>query len=208
MYEMLSHMADTSQHLLVVRDGLLFGILWQTCYRGSNAGGVRLDNILLPTGDSALAYLVPNKLPIGAMLHLLPDTTKNKKGGHCIVTLTCDVLCMSTWLQLVVHYYVAAGQPITNFITRPLQVGTKLFTEMGMTCSAAWARLTKHLKAENMYPGQSVHSTKGGSMMHRQQQLQHVIVQSDTQTAEAAMCNEKNVKYFADPHRPTRGHAK
>lgn len=65
------------------------------------------------------------------MLHLLPDTTKNKKGGHCMVILTYGALCMSTWLQLAVHHYAAAGQPITNFLTRPLQLGTKVFTEKG-----------------------------------------------------------------------------
>ena len=32
MYEMLSHLTDTSKQLLVLRDGLLFSILWQTCY--------------------------------------------------------------------------------------------------------------------------------------------------------------------------------
>lgn len=41
---------------------------------------------------------------------------------------------------------VEAGQPITNFLTRPLQVGTKLYAEKGMTSSNAWARLTKFLK--------------------------------------------------------------
>ena len=90
--------------------------------------------------------LIPNKLPAGSILHLLPDTIKNKKGGHCVVTLTCDILCWFTWLQLAVHHYAAAGQPVTNFLTRPLQVGTKLYAEKGMTCRSAWAQLTKYLK--------------------------------------------------------------
>ena len=70
MHEMLSDMTDTAEQVLVARDGLLFSILPQTCYKGFNAGGVRLDNIVLPTGGStvtsALAYLVPNKLPAKA----------------------------------------------------------------------------------------------------------------------------------------------
>jgi len=147
-----------------------------------------------------VAYPVPNKLPAGARLHLLPDTTKNKKGGHCTVTLSCDVLCFSTWLQLAVHHYAAAGQPIINFITRPLQVGTKTYAEKGMTCSNAWACLTKYLKALGVYTGQSVHSTRRGSVMHKPQQLQ----ETHKEIAEAAMCSEKNVKWYTDMHRPPR----
>jgi len=200
MHQMLNNTTDQAQQLLLVRDGLLFSILWQTCYGGFNAGGVRLENIVLPTGGNAVPYLVPNKLPPGAILHLLPDTTKNKKGGHSSATLTCDVLCLSTWLQLAVSHYAAAGQPITNHLTRPLQVGTKTYTEKGMTCSNAWARLTKYLKELGMYTGESVHSTRRGSMIHRQLQMH------DTQKeiGEAAMCIEQNAKYYTDIHRPTR----
>ncbi len=171
MYQMLSNTTDTAQQLLLVQDGLLFSILWQTCYRGFNAGGVRLGNIVLPTGGNAVPYLVPNMLQPGAILHLLPDTTKNKKGGHSSVALTCDILCLSTWLQLAVAQYAAAGQPSTNYLTRPLHVGTKTYTEKDMTCSNAWTRLTKYLKELGMYTGQSVHSTKGGSMIHKQLQI-------------------------------------
>ena len=66
---------------------------------------VGMDNILLPTGGSAVAHLVPTRqLGAGAMLHLLPDQTKNNKRGHCSVTLSCDLLCFSTWLKLAVHH--------------------------------------------------------------------------------------------------------
>ena len=192
---------EQHQLLLVLRDGLLFSLLWQTCFRGNNAGALRLDNIQLPTGESALPYLIPDrKLQAGSVLHLLPDSTKNKKGGHCKVVLSCDVMCFTTWLQLAVCQYAEAGQPITNFITRPLSVGTSRFTEQPMTCSNAWARLTKHLKALDMYTGQSVHSTRRGNMIHRQQQKH----ESYCDIGEAAMCTEKNAKYYTDTHRPTR----
>ena len=106
----------------------------------------------------------------------------------------------STWLPLAVHHYAEAGQLITNFLTRPPAVGTKRFTEQLMTCSNAWARLTKHLKALDMYTGQSVHRIRRGNMIHRQQQRH----ESNCKMGEAAMCNEKNVKYYTDTHRPTR----
>ena len=201
MYQMLSSTGDTAQQLLLVPDGLLFTILWQTCYRGFNVGGVRLANIVLPTGGNAVLYLVPNKLQPGAILHLLPDTTKNKKGGHSSVTLTCDLLCMSTWLQLAVAQYAAAGQPVTNYLTRPLQVGTKTYTETGMTCSNAWARLTKYLKELGMYTGQSVHSTRRGSMIHKQLQMHD----THKEIGEAAMCSEQNAKYYTDTGQPGTG---
>ena len=42
-----------------------------------------MDNIVLPTGEN-VPYPMPElRLQAGAVLHLLPDTTKNKKGGDC-----------------------------------------------------------------------------------------------------------------------------
>ena len=61
MHQMLNNTTDQAQQLLLVRDGLLFSILWQTCYGGFNAGGVRLENIVLPTGGNAVPYLVPKQ---------------------------------------------------------------------------------------------------------------------------------------------------
>ena len=101
---------------------------------------------------------------------------------------------------MAIHHYSEAGQPLTNFIIRPLAVGTKHFSEKPMTCSNAWARCTKYLKAMGMYTGQSVHSTRRGNMIHRQQRMQ----ESYLGIGEAAMCNEKNAKYYTDTHRPTR----
>ena len=68
---------STNQHqkLLVLRDGMLFSLLWQSCLRGFNAGSLRLDNITLPTGESAMPYWVPHRqLHAEAVLHLLHCT--------------------------------------------------------------------------------------------------------------------------------------
>ena len=40
---------DPHQRLLLLRDGMLFSLLWQSCFTGFSAGAVRLDNIVLPT---------------------------------------------------------------------------------------------------------------------------------------------------------------
>ena len=192
--------SNTHEQLLLLRDGMLFSLLWKSCFRGFNAGALRLENIVLPDGASAVPFLAQAQLQAGAVIHLLPDTTKNKKGGHCKITLSGDVLCFSTWFQKALPYYTAAGQPITNFVIRPLAVGTKLFAEKPMTCSNAWHRLTKSLKALGIYSGQSVHSTRRGHMIHKQQHLH----ESHKEIADAAMCNEQNAKYYTDVHRPTR----
>ena len=64
----------------------------------------------------------------------------------------------------------------------------------------AWARVTKCLKALDMYTGQSVHSTRRGNIIHMQQHLQ----ESHKEVGKAAMCNERNAKYYTDVHRSTR----
>ncbi|KAL0020901.1 hypothetical protein WJX77_008863 [Trebouxia sp. C0004] len=207
MLQLLEHMcsdltaAPLQEQLLLVRDGLVFSLLWQTCFRGFNAGGVRLDNLVLPTGGSALPYLLPQLgMKTGAKLHLKPDHTKNKKGGHCQITVTCDPLCFTSWLRPAVALYASAGRPITNFLTRPLDKGTQVNAEKGLTSNAIWARLTKYLKAYGMYTGQSVHSTRRGSMIHQKNQMQATV----SEVAQAAMCSERIAEYYTDVHRPTR----
>ena len=63
--------APAEQQLLPVRDGLTFSLLWQPCFRGFNAGAVRLDNLVLPTGGSAIPYLLPRLgMQAGSKLHM------------------------------------------------------------------------------------------------------------------------------------------
>ncbi|KAL0040328.1 hypothetical protein WJX77_003603 [Trebouxia sp. C0004] len=194
-----------TDQLLLLRDGFIFSLLWQSCFRGFNAGGIRLQNIVLPAGGSAIPFLLPTvQLPPGAQLHFIPETTKNRKGGHCNVTLTDDVLCCSSWLVLLSHAHLAAGQPITNHITRPLNSSGKVFTEAPMSSSATWARLTKYLKEYGMYKGQSVHSTRRGSMLHHKEVHQATF----DDIGEAAMCTKETAKYYTDRHRPTRVRSK
>ena len=81
------------------------------------------------------------------------------------------MLCFTTWLQLALHHYAAAGQPIRDYLTRPLQVGNKVFSEKLVTTSNVWARLTKHLKESGMCTGQSVHSTRRRNMVHQQLEM-------------------------------------
>lgn len=49
-----------TDQLLLLRDGFIFSLLWQSCFRGFNAGSIRLQNIVLPTGGSAIPFLLPN----------------------------------------------------------------------------------------------------------------------------------------------------
>ena len=43
IHQQASNTTDQAQLLLLLRDGLLFSLLWQTCFRGSNAGAIRLS---------------------------------------------------------------------------------------------------------------------------------------------------------------------
>ena len=70
---------------LAVKLYTLLGSSGDCTILGFNASALRLDNIVfsnLPTRGKALPYLVPQlKVHAGAMLHLLPDTTKTRKEG-------------------------------------------------------------------------------------------------------------------------------
>ncbi len=55
------------------------------------------------------------------------------------------------------HYHAAEGQPITNYIG-PLAAETSQFAEKPMSCSQAWARLSKRLKAmQYIYRAENAH---------------------------------------------------
>ena len=194
-----------TKKLLTIRDGLAFCIMWQSCFRGYNAGGLRLENIRLPTDGnkgSAIPFLLPQTtLPEGAQLHLKPDMTKNKKGGSCTIALTKDMLCISTWLPLAVDAYAEAQQPITNYVVRPSQPDQSSFKEEGMTSSALWHRLTLHLKACNLYTGQSLHSCRRGKMIH----MAHNEGSSLEDVGDAAMITTKRIaQAYIDVDRPTK----
>ena len=66
---------------MLIRDGPTFSLLRQSCFRGCNAGELRLDSIVLPTEGSTLPYLLPKLvMKAGAKMHVKPDHTKNKRG--------------------------------------------------------------------------------------------------------------------------------
>ena len=154
----------TGKHrLLLIRDGLVISMLWQSCFRGFNVRELRLENIRTPTNSPAILFIVPKLvLQPNSRLHIHPDVTKNRKGGFCTVTVSADIMCFSTWLQLAVTAYEEAQQPITNYLLRPLAKGTQTFAEKGMTSNAIWGRFTAHLKPMDIYNGESVHSTWRG----------------------------------------------
>ena len=194
------HATDVDR-LLLIRDGLIISMLWQSSFRGFNVGALRLSNIVTPTNSPAIPYIVPEvTLQPGAQLYLLPDVTKNRKGGHCTVDIRCDLLCFTTWAQLAVPAYEEARQPITNHVVRPLGRGSKTFAEKCMTSSAIWARFTHHLKANDMYNGESVHSTRRGSVIEASQHNASI-----EQVQEQAMiCSKPIALKYIDTTRPTR----
>ena len=157
---------------------------------------LRPDNIVLPDGASALSFLVHAQLQAGAVIHLLPDTTKKQEKGSLqdYPVLRCPVLL----------HLVSEGPPILRCSRSAHhqlcdQAIGSWHAEKPMTCSNSWQRLTTNLKALDIYSGQSVHSTRRRHMIHKQQHLH----ESHKEVADAAMCNEKNAEYDIDVHRPT-----
>lgn len=57
------------QKFLLIRDALIFSLLWETKSRGNNASMWRLENFRLPTGERMLAFDLEKLLPI--TLHAL-----------------------------------------------------------------------------------------------------------------------------------------
>ncbi|DBB13186.1 TPA: hypothetical protein ACH3X3_004934 [Trebouxia sp. C0006] len=95
------------QQMLLLRDGMLFSLLWQSCVRGFNADALRLDSVVLPIGENAISDARVQAAG-WCSAALAADTTKNKKRGHCKNTLTRDVMCFSTWFQMAVHHHADA----------------------------------------------------------------------------------------------------
>ena len=66
--------------LLLLRDGFIFSLLWQSCFRGFNAEGIRLKNIVLPTEGSAIPSCSHrysyHQEPNYTLFQILPRTRK------------------------------------------------------------------------------------------------------------------------------------
>ena len=64
---LLQHLLHQQQHsteaakLLLIRDGLIISMLWQSCFRGFSVGGLRLSNIKTPT--NSVTQECPDFLP-------------------------------------------------------------------------------------------------------------------------------------------------
>ena len=82
--------------------------------------GTSLANVKSPTDQSTAVSLAPQMIPQPqAELHLVLDQIKKEtgSGGHSTITVTCDVMCFSTWLLLAKTVQQEADQAITNYFT-------------------------------------------------------------------------------------------
>ena len=93
-----------------------------------------------------------------------------------------DELCSMAWLQRVLALSLELGQPITNFLSRPLGMDRKSFIQKKLT-SAAVARVTmQHFPAAGIPGKHTVHGSRRGSMQY----AVHVLGQSAEQAGAAA----------------------
>lgn len=202
MQQLLSHMtaalaqATQPQRLLLLRDGLLFSLLWQSCFRGFNDCPTLCYLLGVVHSLTSTPSCCCNQVPKYTSFQMPP------KGGHCSLTFSSNLLCFTSWLQPASALYADAGQLIANFLTRPLIEGSQLFAEKPMSCTAIWARLTKYLRDYGKYTGESVHSTRRGKTIQHSKQAA-----TWEEIGEAAMCSSQITqiaKYYTDVHRPTR----
>ena len=102
-----------------------------------------------------------------AKLALMPDSTKTgAKDGAMHVDLTDASYSAVPWLRRDIAAYEEAGQPITNWITRPLTRDKRSFQEMVLSSSVIAERRRLHWKAAGSDDGQTVHGSRRGSMQH------------------------------------------
>ena len=120
---------------------------------------------------------------MGSKIHLQPDKTKTgARDGPMSVETRGDELCSMTWLCSVLVLSWELGQPITNFLSRPLGKDKKSFSERRLT-SAAVARITQQqFGAASITSKHTVHGSRRGSMQH----AVHVLGQSADQAGAAA----------------------
>ena len=114
------------------------------------------------------------------------------------VIIRSDELCSMAWLQRVLTLSLELGQPITNFLSRPLGKDKKSFRERGLT-SAAVARMTlQHFTAAGILGKHTVHGSRRGSMQH----AVHVLGQSAEQAGAAAQIRTPAIiQRYLDPFR-------
>ena len=156
--------------------------------------------IFIRAGHSAIPYLQPKlSLPKGAKVHQQPDKTKTgARDGPMAVEIRGDKLCSMAWLQKAVALSSELGQPIINFLTRPLGKDKKSFMERGLT-SAAVARVDMQYFSAAGIPGKhTVHGSERGSMQH----AVHVLGQSAEQAGAAAQLRTPAIILrYLDPFR-------
>ena len=72
-------------------------------------------------GENAVRLIYPQlQLAVGDTVAFVPDATKTgAKDGAMEIQFTGDSLCAIMWLHKALDAHERAGQPISNYITRP-----------------------------------------------------------------------------------------
>ena len=114
------------------------------------------------------------------------------------VEIKGDELCSMSWLQKLLTLSLELGQPITNFLSRPLGKDKKSFRERRLT-SAAIATITmQRFSAAGVLGKHTVHGSRRGSMQH----AVYVLGRSAEQAGAAAQIRTPAiVQRYLDPFR-------
>jgi len=175
--QITSSSTSPAEKALLARDGSLFSMMWHTSMRGGDVSRLQLADIVHATDNTpVLSWIAqPGINPDGHFFSVHPYGTKTQHSAHAgsaILQYTlADSTCPIQWLSMHMQQAINLHQPITSWLYRTLDSHSKHFTQAPLSSSALNNRLSTHLKAANMYQGQTPHGMRRGQHLHHQQYM-------------------------------------
>ncbi|KAK9834692.1 hypothetical protein WJX74_007658 [Apatococcus lobatus] len=177
---------------LLARDGSLFSMMWHTSLRGADVSRLQLIGIA-HCGDNSTAAtwtLHPMNDLQGHFFSVHPYGTKTQHSAHAGSAILQYNLGDSTypirWLSLSLQHASALRQPISSWLYRTLDNQGRVFTESPLTSTALNNRLTLHLKAADLYHGQTPHGMRRGHIQHLHHQQYMSLAAASIKTLSVA----------------------
>ncbi|KAK9821705.1 hypothetical protein WJX74_010915 [Apatococcus lobatus] len=106
----------------------------------------------------------------GHFFSVHPYGTKTQHPAHAGSAILqynpVDSTCPIRWLSLSLQHASTLRQPISSWLYRTLDSQGRVLTESPLTSTALNNRLTLHLKAADLYHGQTPHGMRRGHIQH------------------------------------------
>ncbi|KXZ42531.1 hypothetical protein GPECTOR_138g662 [Gonium pectorale] len=158
-----------------LRDLLCALCMYQSTYRGFNAGKLRLRDFCNPERHGE----PDRRLPLPSPMTWAPGTTyrlcirehetktvrgKRAPAFYLEPNPERPALCFVTGFAYYLWLAGAAGQPITDYVFRPLAPTRQHFREAPYSSNALNARVKLHLHSAGLYEGETNHSFRRGAL--------------------------------------------